>query len=104
MRKADLKVGLYAQIENELFEEDARPLDFLAAQRAEEAWNEPIHQFEVGGQRWCALVCVVEHFFPEVLGVQHGARAAVYEDEFRLQDVPLALHVGAHRNDAAASE
>ncbi|NJM36329.1 MAG: hypothetical protein HC850_18380 [Rhodomicrobium sp.] len=36
--------------------------------------------------------------------MEHRARAAVDEDEPRLQDEPLALHVGADGDHAAAAE
>src|SRR5712691_4065421 len=87
-----------------LLQKDAGAFDFLAAQRAQEARNQPVHQLEIRRQRRGALVCVVEHLFAEVLRVHDGARAAVDEDELRLEDVTLALHVGPDRNDAPAAE
>src|SRR6185503_10548033 len=87
-----------------LLQKNPRSLDFLAAERAQEARNQPVHQLEIRRERRGALVRVVEHLFPEVLGMHHRAGAAVDEDELRLQDVTLALHVGADRDDAAAAE
>src|SRR6185369_159646 len=101
---ADLKVRPYDYSTTALFEKDARPFDLLAAQRAEEARDQPVHQLEVRRKRRRALVGVIKHFFPEILRVHHRAGAAVNENEFWLQDVPLALHVGAHGNDAPAAE
>src|SRR6266850_8123848 len=98
MRRADLKVGPYerrafrvpdAPTRPRLLEKDAGALDLLAAERAEEARDQPVHQLEIRGKRRRALVRVVEHLFPEVLGVHHGPGAAVDEDELRLQDVLL---------------
>src|SRR5262245_9574631 len=68
-----------------LLEEDARPFDLLAAQRAEEVRYEPIHQLEIGGQRRRVLLSVVENLLAIALGVHRRARPAVDEDELRAE-------------------
>ena len=61
-------------------QEDARPLDLLAAEGAEEIGRDAIHQLEVRGERGHVLLCRVEHFFLVRLGVERGAGVAVDED------------------------
>src|SRR5262245_43938711 len=77
--------------EAELLQQDAGALDLLAAQRAEEARNQPVHQLEVRRQRRRGVVGGVEHLFAEALGVERGARAAVDEDETAGKRKALAL-------------
>src|SRR6476660_2846738 len=86
-----------------LFHEDPRALNLLAAQGAQEAGHEPIHELEVRGQRRRGLLRAVEHFFLVAFRVDRCARAAIDEDELRLQDEAFALHVGAHWHHAAAT-
>ena len=72
--------------------------------RAQEARNQPVHQLEVGGQRRRLLLGRIEDFLVEPVGIEHGAGAAVDEDEPRLDDEALALHVNAVGLDDAAAE
>src|SRR5882672_6885676 len=69
-----------------LLEENPSAPDLLGAERAEERGHDPVHQLEVGGQRRDALLRVVEDLLVERLRVEDRARAAVDEDEARLQD------------------
>src|SRR5579884_1893188 len=102
--EVDPRKGLSLPARPGLLQKDAGSLDLLAAERAQEARDQAVHQLEIRGERRRALVRVVEHLFAEVLRVHDRAGAAVDEDELRLQDVALALHVGAHRDDAPAAE
>ena len=91
-------------LKRSLLEQDSGPADLLGAQRAQERGHDPVHELEVGRQRGDALLRVVEDLFVERIGVEDGAGAAVDENEPRLQDEALALHVGADRDHAAAAE
>ena len=84
-------------------QEDAGAADLLAAERAEEVRDQPIHQLEVGRQRRRVLLRVVKDLFPIRFGVHRDAGSAIDEDEFGPEDEALSLHVGAHRNDAATA-
>src|SRR6187397_1693096 len=86
-----------------LLHEDPRALDLLAAQGAQEAGHEPIHELEVRGQRRRGLLRAVEHFFLVTFRVDRGARAAIDEDELRLEDEAFALHISADWHHAAAA-
>src|SRR5689334_198519 len=59
-RPTCLIVNTYPKNGWRLFEKDARALDLLAAQRAQEVRHQPIHQLEVGRQRRRVLLSRVE--------------------------------------------
>src|SRR4030095_13880548 len=87
-----------------LLEKNARALDFLAAQGAQEARNQAIHQLEIRRQCRRRLVRVVEDLLVEAFRVQRGAAAAVDEDEAPVEAETLALLIRANRHDPAAAE
>src|SRR5262249_1290512 len=96
--------GLDRSRQTLLLHANARPLALLGAQRTEEVGHDAVHQLEVRRQRGRFLLRVVEHFLPASLRVDRRARAAVDEDELRLQHEALAFHVDALRDDAAAAK
>src|SRR6185369_13859247 len=87
-----------------LLEKDAGALDLLAAQGAEEARNQAIHQLEIRRQRRRRLVRVIEDLLVEALRVQRGATAAVDEDEAAVEAEALALLIRANRHHTATAE
>src|ERR1041384_1230374 len=86
------------------FQQHAGPFDLLAAERAEEVRDQAVHQLEIRRQGGRVLLRVVEDFLAVALRIDGRAAAAVDEDELRLQDKALALHVGAHGNHPAPAE
>src|SRR5215831_15629322 len=101
----DLKVGPTGATDRAsgLLEEDTRAADLLCAQRAQEARHDAIHQLEIGRQRGNALRLRIQDLFAEAFRVEDGAGSSVDEDEARLQDEALPLHVRPHGNDRAAA-
>src|SRR4051794_11257323 len=87
-----------------LLEQDAGPLDLLAAERAQEVRHEAVHQLEIGRKRGRILLRVVEDLFPVALRVHGCTGPAVNEDELRAQHEPFALHVRAGGDDATPAE
>src|SRR5437899_12040701 len=87
-----------------LLQEHAGAADLLAAERAEEVGDEPVHELEIRRQRRRILLRVVQDLFPVTLRVHRRAGAAVDEYEFRAEDEALPFHVGADRPDASAAE
>src|SRR4029077_10882483 len=85
----------------DLFHEDPRSLDLLAAEGAQEAGHQAVHQLEIRREGRGGLLRAVENLFLVALRVDRRPSPAIDEDELRLQDEALALHVGADRHDAA---
>src|SRR6185295_14980227 len=86
-----------------LFHENPRALDLLAAQGAQKAGHQAVHQLEIRGEGGRGLLRAVEDLFLVALRVDRGPGPAVDEDELRLQDEALALHVGADRHYPTAA-
>src|SRR5262245_11329275 len=87
-----------------LLQENARAADLLAAQRAEEAGDQSVHQLEVRRQRGCRLLRRIKDLFLVLLAVERRAGASVDEDELRRQQEAFPVDVVALRDDAAAAE